>query len=57
MRRAELKANTPLPKLVRVTALEIHPWDDELPSLAGLRDLRPADRRSYGRRLRQIVAP
>jgi hypothetical protein len=57
MRRAELKANTPLPKLVRVTGLEIHPWDDELPSLAGLRDLRPADRRSYGRRLRQIVAP
>lgn len=31
----------PFPKLVQVTSLEVHPCDDELPSLAALRGLAP----------------
>lgn len=34
-------ADHPFPRLVHVTALEIHPCDDELPPLAGLRGLAP----------------
>lgn len=34
-------ADQPFPKLVQVKSLEIHPCDDELPSLAGLRGLAP----------------
>ena len=34
-------AERPFPKLVHVKGLEIHPCDDGLPSLAGLRGLAP----------------
>ncbi|HVA47032.1 MAG TPA: hypothetical protein VNH11_11755 [Pirellulales bacterium] len=34
-------ADQPFPKLVYVRELEIHPCDDELPSLGGLRGLAP----------------